>query len=396
MRIFLLGLFLITTNFSLASGLSESSVISLLTASPGEELYSTFGHSGIRVKDESQNIDIVFNYGSFDFDTPNFYLKFTQGKLLYRLSQGSFENFAYGLQYENRSIVEQVLNLTLAQKHQLYKALLDNYKPENRYYKYDFFFDNCATRIRDIMPATFGEDFNFNYPVDWEKDDMTFRNLIDLYLTNHHWSDFGIDLALGLPTDDVASPSDYMFLPDYLLEGFALATIVHHGEVQPFVLSTREILPRRDLPSEVFFISPMKVCWGVFVIALLLSLYGYQHNKSYSWFDVIYFSVIGLVGWVVFFLDFLTDHIATKENLNMLWAVPLHLPVFVFWWKLPSNFRKYYIWIFLIVDLLIIAFWWIFPQNYHNAFIPLILAMITRYLLIIKMENKDFQEVKTT
>lgn len=396
MRAFLLGFLLTVATLSQAQSLSKYSTISLLTASPGEELYSTFGHSGIRIKDDTQNIDIVFNYGSFDFDTPNFYLKFTQGKLLYRLSQGSFENFSYGLQYENRSIIEQVLNLTLEQKRELYKALLQNYKPENRYYKYDFFFDNCATRIRDIMPATFGEDFSFNYPDDWVNSDLTFRNLIDLYLTNHHWSDFGIDLALGLPTDDIATPSDYMFLPDYLMEGFATATIAHDGETQSLVLSTREILPRMDIPSEVFIFSPMKVCWGILMVTLLLSIYGFKHNKSYRWFDVIYFSVIGLVGWIVFFLDFLTDHISTKENLNMLWAVPIHLPIFLFWWKLSWNFRKYYLWVCLGIDLIIISFWWVFPQNYHAAFIPLILAMIVRYLLNIKMGNKNLQEIKTT
>lgn len=396
MRALLLGFLLTVATFSQAQSLSESSTISLLTASPGDELYSTFGHSAIRVQDPSTDLDIVFNFGVFNDREPNFYFRFTRRKVDYFLSMSNFDNFIRGYVYENRSIIEQILNLDANKKRQLYALLLENFKPENRFYRYDFFFDNCATRIRDLLPKAFGNDFTYNYPDDWVNGDLTFRNLIDLYLTNHHWSDFGIDLALGLPTDDVATPSDYMFLPDYLMEGFATATIVRNGEVQPLVLSTREILSRKDVPSEVFFMSPMMVCWGIFMVTLLLSIYGYKHNKSYRWFDVIFFSAIGLVGWVVFFLDFLTDHIATKDNLNMLWAVPLHLPLFLFWRKLPWNFRKYYLWICLGIDLIIISFWWVFPQNYHVAFIPLVLAMIVRYLLNIKMENKNLREVKTT
>ena len=176
--------------FSLAQALSERASISLLTGSPGTELYSTFGHSAIRVHDPSTGMDIVFNYGTFDFNTPNFYLKFAQGKLNYKLSIETFEQFRAGFIYENRSVVEQKFNLTQTQKNLLFALLEQNYLPENRFYKYDFFFDNCATRIRDLMITAFGEDFQYQYPEEWKNSGLTFRNLIDMYLTNHHWSDF--------------------------------------------------------------------------------------------------------------------------------------------------------------------------------------------------------------
>jgi len=388
MRLFLITVFFVFPSTIHAQYLSESSTISLLTGSPGTELYSTFGHSGVRISDPAQNLDIVFNYGTFDFDTPNFYLKFAQGKLLYKLSIERFEQFQYGFEYENRSVIEQVLNLTTTQKQRLYTLLMDNYKPENRYYKYDFFFDNCATRIRDIMPKAFGEDFEYHYTEEWLLEEMSFRNLIDLYLTNHHWSDFGIDLALGLPTDKIASPSDYMFLPDYLQEGFASATIVKQGKEVPLVLSTKEIISKVPTAPDTFLIKPMIVCWFIFIITLTVSFYGFKKNKRLSYFDAIYFSIIGLVGWMVFLLDFATDHIATKQNLNMLWAVPLHLPLFLVWKKLSWKLRQYYIWICLVIDVFIIGLWMIFPQNYHNAFIPLILAMITRYFMLLKFDKK--------
>ena len=265
-----------------AQRISETTTISLLTGSSGTELYNTFGHSAIRVKDTTFNFDTVFNWGTFDFNAPNFYLNFTRGKLLYALSAESYENFKYTFVIENRSVHEQVLDLTLAQKRILYRQLLDNYKPENRYYKYDFFFDNCATRIRDIVANAYGEDFQYNFPDEWQSKPKTFRNLIDLYLTKKHWSDFGIDIALGLPTDAVATPSDYMFLPDYLAEGFATASIKREGVNIPLVKESRLIIPRKDIPEQTFFITPIRLTWALLVIAAILSYFSHIRRPQNS------------------------------------------------------------------------------------------------------------------
>ena len=367
-----------------AQTLSESSRISLLTGSPGEELYSTFGHSAIRVNDPLQHLDIVFNYGTFDFNAPNFYLNFARGKLLYKLSIETFESFQYSFKYENRSIGEQVLNLTFNQKQKLFDLLQENYKPENRYYKYDFFFDNCATRIRDLMITAFGNDFTNHYPKAWENDHLTFRNLIDLYLGDHHWSDFGIDLALGLPTDALASPPDYMFLPDYLAEGFATATIMQHGEKVPFTSNNRIILSKIEMVPKVFFITPGRLMWFLFLLGTALSYLSFKKGINIRWFDVVYFNLIGLVGWMVFLLWFFTDHVATKENLNLLWAFPLHFPIFFFWKKLSVTFRKWYMILFGSICLLLILTWSVFPQNYNFAFIPMILIMLMRFVLLFR------------
>ena len=272
-----------------AQTVTEFTRISLLTGSPGSELYSTFGHSAIRVSDPAQGSDMVYNYGTFDFNTPNFYVKFARGKLLYKLSIASFENFQNSFKYENRSVDEQVLRLTLPQTKTLVALLKENYKPENRYYKYDFFFDNCATRIRDLLIEAFGGDFEYQYPEEWKEGDMTFRNLIDLYLTNHHWSDFGIDLALGVPTDGIAQPADYMFLPDYLAEGFQTARIRHDGEWVPLVSSSGRILNRIETKPETFMITPQRLMWFLLMLALGLSYLDYVRGRRvHRWFDVIY------------------------------------------------------------------------------------------------------------
>ena len=367
-----------------AQEISEGARISLLTGSPGTELYSTFGHSAIRIKDSSNNLDIVYNYGAFDFNVPNFYLKFTRGQLAYKLSIQTFESFVNGLKGENRSMTEQELNLTIEQKTKLYFLLQENYKPENRYYKYDFFYDNCATRIRDIMKIAYGDNFSYNYPSEWEDGKLTFRNLIDLYLGDLPWSDFGIDIALGLPTDAIARPTDYMFLPDNLAIGFDLATITHKREKVSLVLSQKTILNRSDIDPEVFVITPGRLMWTLFIISLVLSILSLKKGVNIHWFNVLYFSLIGIVGWIVFLLWFFTDHIATKDNLNLLWAVPFHFPVFLFWSKIPLQIRNIYVWIFGAIDALILIFWLIFPQSYHFAFIPLILIILVRFIIIQK------------
>ncbi len=376
-----------------AQVLSEASTISLLTGSPGSELYSTFGHSAIRVHDPSQQLDLVFNYGTFDFRTPNFYLKFTQGKLKYMLSIQQFDGFLMDFKAENRSLTEQVLNLDLNQRRKLLAMLLENYQPENRYYKYDFFFDNCATRIRDIMLAAFGDDFKYHFPDRWSKDELTFRNLIDLYLTDHDWSDFGIDIALGLPTDDVATPTDYMFLPDYLSEGFGLAKINSSGKWVPLVSSKKLILPRLDVAPHVFFITPVRLMWTLFVVFGILSWVALKRNINIGWLDKLYFSIIGLVGWIVFLLWFFTDHIATKDNLNLLWAVPIYFPLFLLWGKIDVGTKKVIFMVFGGIDMLILLMWWIWPQSYHVAFIPLILMVLMRFVCnFISMEKERISD----
>src|SRR4029078_10972417 len=168
--------------------------VSLLTCSPGEDLYLTWGHSAIRLIDRSTPADVMYNYGTFDFDDPAFYSKFTRGKLLYFVSVQTFENFLEEYQYYQRGITEQVLDLSCSEKAKLVTALQENAKEENKYYTYDFIVDNCTTRLRDIVfknadAAVMTRDIRPNGKI-------TFRNLIDQYLDSsyQYWSKFGIDI----------------------------------------------------------------------------------------------------------------------------------------------------------------------------------------------------------
>ncbi len=371
-----------------AQTLTDASVVSLLTGSPGEELYSTFGHSAIRIKDTKQGIDLVFNYGTFDFNTPNFYIKFMRGKLNYMLSVQRYDGFIYSFKYENRSVSEQVLNLDLKERNRLYQLLMENYKLENRFYKYDFFYDNCATRIRDILVKACDGVITFHYPEEWQNSGTTLRQLLDLFLTDHPWSDFGIDLILGLPTDKVAEPSEYMFLPAFLSQAFALATIERDGNDMPLVISEKKVLGRRQVERKKEFYTPINVAGLLFLFAAVLTFLDYKRKLDSGWFDILYFGLLGLAGWIVFLLWFFTDHNATRENWNILWVVPLHFPLFFFWGRLSRKFRHYYLWIVGLLAAVVVIFWSIIPQQYHIAFIPLIMIILIRVWLMLWKEGR--------
>ncbi len=205
--LFVLLFFLVPTH-SQESFLSEKAVISVLTCGPGADLYSSFGHTSFRIQDSEKGIDWIYNYGTFDFNTPNFYSKFARGKLLYSLSKQRLENFLYTYELENRWVKEQLLNLSSKEKNELFSFLEINYLPENRKYKYDFLYDNCSTKIPTILKEILGDELQFKTYQD--SSSYTFRDLIQQNLIRNSWSSFGIDLALGAVIDKKAAPPIYV------------------------------------------------------------------------------------------------------------------------------------------------------------------------------------------
>lgn len=385
---FLIFLLLTLSFVSTARELSRVSVISIITAEPGEELYSTFGHSAIRVKDDLQNMDYVFNYGTFNFNTPNFYMKFARGKLPYLLSVQEYENFLLGYQYENRGLREQVLNLTLRDKQAIFDFLMENYKPENRAYAYDFFYDNCATRIRDVFKNTLGDALVFEES--YLPGTPTFRELINPYLKNLHWSKFGIYLALGIPADKLASPPEYMFLPDYLEQAFDKADYFRNDQRMPFVAHKNILFQSKSLTHNFHIdITPGFVFTILFFIVALITYWEYKKDRHLVGFDVIFFSTLGILGWVIFFLWFFTDHKTTAGNLNIFWALPLYFPLAfgLIIQKYKAVVRRI-LQFMMYVHLLIILGWFALPQNFHPVILLILICCIIRALKISQKEKK--------
>jgi hypothetical protein len=297
--------------------------ISLLTCDPGEQLYSAFGHSAIRVVDRTNNQDLVFNYGTFDFNTSFFYVKFTQRTLDYMLSVSTYERFLYEYNYYNRSVREQVLDLNPEQAAKLVQFLQINYLTENRFYRYDFFYDNCATRIRDVFESILGENLDWNEEVNPEQ--KTFRNLIDEYVYPLPWADFGIDLALGAVIDIDAKEREKQFLPDYMEAAFGRALIVGDGPNRSLVKSNHVVLEFPEKEKAMDLTNPYLVWWLFAIGAMILTYMGFKKKRLFKGFDIALFMVLGLLGILIVVLWFFTFHSQTKYNWNILWAFPGHL-----------------------------------------------------------------------
>ncbi len=372
--------------------LSRETSITLLTCSPGDELYSVFGHSAIRVKDPRQDLDWVFNYGTFNFSDPDFYTNFVRGKLNYILSVSEYRHFEYEYRRENRWIWEQELNITPDERQYLFDSLLINYQPENRYYLYDFFFDNCATRIRDIFVEAIDREIHFDYrSLDQGK---TFRELLMPYLTEKPWARLGINLALGLPADKTAAPWNYMFLPDHMMTVFGDAGFApENNEDNNFIARSEVLLEGGELPGARFSYAPLFVFLLVLLVSIIMSHINLKSKRFYWWYDRVLFGATGLLGLLITFLWFMSDHQVTAWNLNILWAHPFHLAI-VFFFSEKKYFKllKYYFMVNLTLLVILIFTWPLLPQALPWMIMPFIMAIIVRSAIILRMLKPDYAE----
>jgi Domain of unknown function (DUF4105) len=351
------------------NGLSASATASLLTVEPGDELYSVFGHSAILIRDPESGLDRAYNYGTFPFDQPNFYLNFCRGKLLYMLDVESGRHFFKEYQYLQRQVTEQVLNLSPAQVTELYNLLEVNYLEENRYYKYDFFYDNCATRLRDIIRKGAGQGFEFNLTTQ-PTDPPTMRQALRPSLRQSPWTQFGIDLVLGLPTDIQATPERLMFLPAYMQQVVDRSTL--NG--QPLAAQTRvgPQYKKNTASTSGWLGQPLWVMCAVALLGFLSML----HPLANRIFDWLFWSALGVAGVIIFFLWFLTDHQATKTNLNLLWAWPTHL---LFGWrKTPTPTGRLYFIVVNIITVLLLGAWYFLPQELPLAILPIVVLIAAK------------------
>ncbi|WP_159017944.1 DUF4105 domain-containing protein [Algibacter sp. L3A6] len=366
--------------------LSENAEISVLTVGPGNELNDAFGHSAFRIKDASRGLDVVYGYGEYDFDSPNFYLKFAQGQLNYLISKTDFNRFYQVYMYYNRSIKAQVLNLSQVEKQKLYDFLINNYKPENRRYLYEFFFDNCATKIKEVTNTSVNNSITFNKPKDFE--DATFRTLIYQNVKKNSWGSFGIDLALGSVIDRQATPEEHMFLPENIYRFFEVATI---GDGNKPLVSQNHILfnKKEKHVSTSFLTSPLFIIGLIGCFIIFITYKDYKNGKRSNWLDVSLFSITGIIGVVILLLWFATDHTGTHQNYNLLWAFVLNIFVIgQLFRKTPSAWFTKYLKFLVIMLCLLTLHWCIGVQVFAIGLIPLLVALFIRYLYIIKYYNR--------
>lgn len=281
-----LYLLIFSNGQAIASG-NDSIRLSLLTCAPGEEIYSLFGHTAIRYEDPANGIDAVFNYGLFSFNTPNFILRFSLGETDYQLGATDYARFAAEYAFDGRSVWQQTLNLSKEEKAELIRLLQENYLPENRVYRYNFFYDNCATRPRDKIEESI--DGKVIYPAEPQDGSLSFRDIVHQYCKGHPWARFGIDLCIGSEADRPITQRQMMFAPFYLMDAFAGAQIVHDSVQRPLV-SGKELIVDA-LPEEEeggWMPTPFQCSLLLFILTAAATIYSIRKRTGLWGVDLIF------------------------------------------------------------------------------------------------------------
>ncbi len=302
-----------------AQTLSDSAQISLFTCTPGEYVYSQYGHSAIRVVDPVSKLDITFNYGIFSFNTEDFYLKFIKGETDYQLGIDDTRSFLLNSAYIGRTTYEQVLNLSSTQRQAIFDALVENYRPENRFYRYNFVFDNCATRPYLLLKNALDAELKTQDPRLKSQDSATtYRNLISHYSKANAWVDFGVNLIFGKVADKEITAEERLFLPEELMRYVQHATLsddtplTDAAEVALFAISHTPWMLRPALWVSV-------LC----VLLIVLTYFDLRKKRISWWADAVLFFVYGILGSIAFFLTFFSLHPLVGENYNLLFFNPL-------------------------------------------------------------------------
>ena len=346
--------------------------VSLLTCGSFDELYSTWGHTALRITDSVKQTDIVYNYGTFDFNDPDFYTKFTRGKLDYLLSISSLPDFMYEYQTQGRDVTEQVLFLSDNQKTAVQKAVNDNLIGAARYYKYDFLYNNCTTRVRDILIKYAGlRAEKILVPAK-----TTFRNMLHQYLDQNAepWSKLGIDLLLGSPIDKVVNITQSMFLPDYLMHGVDSSTQAN----QPNLVQQKTLLNKGNRSEAKNDNWPLYLFSAFAIIIMGISfLQNKSAKKINKVMDVLLFLLTGLLGCFLVFMWFGTDHKACAANYNLLWALPTNLIAAFFIWKNQGRLQKYFTITAAVYATILVCWFWL-PQQLNIALIPIVVLLLQR------------------
>ncbi|SMO38644.1 protein of unknown function [Saccharicrinis carchari] len=383
-RLIYIGLFLLlfTVPLSGRKKLSAKAEISILTCSQGEELYSAFGHSALRVKDADNNIDWVFNYGTFDFDTPWFYLKFANGNLDYLLSIGEYKRFLVQYFNEGRSVTEQVLNLNMDDKQKVFDALLSNYEPGNRNYRYDFFYDNCATRIVDMLNTNVHGELIFK--PGGSAGHVSFRTLLHHYLKHSPWIETGLAMILGMPADKIATVRESTYLPYFLMQAFDHATIkMEDGQTIPMVKEKVKVFDFMTQEDDTIW-TPVVFFWLLLFLSVVIGFF--VRPKTLSLFDGLLFFVAGGIGLLIVFLWFISMHSVTGNNLNILWAMPTFVLL-----AFANHKHKWtaVIMVFNLFCLVVFLIGWKFiPQAFPAATIPIALLLGARLVSLLYKQRK--------
>ena len=378
--------------------LTDSAKISLLTASPWHgAVYALFGHTAILVQDDSTGVNAVFNYGYFDSSQPNFIYHFVKGETDYILGVTSFEDFILEYRSKGQEVTAQELNLSLAGKRQLFEALSINALPQNREYRYNFFYDNCATRPRDMVENQIEGEILYAPTLR----EQTYRDLVHECVGDYPWLQFGIDLVIGSEADRIIDVREKMFIPRYLMDSFQDASVQKNDTLRQSLVNKQAVLLKQDnkknAPKVPTAITPFLTSIFLMLLTLLISLFQLfklSTTKLTLCYDSLLFGIAGLGGGVLFFLMFFSEHPAMIPNWNFVWLNLFALiAAILFWVNSAKSIVYFYHFINFVLLTLFLILWWLIPQTLPVATIPFSMSLWlrsgTNLLLWRKKRQKD-------
>ena len=368
--------------------LSENTEVSILTIGPGADLEDGFGHSALRIKDRSNKLDLVFDYGRYDFEADGFYLNFAKGRLTYEIGWTDFKRFISTYKQQKRRVFAQTINLSYLEKKQLFKSLLQNIQPQNKSYSYDFFYNNCATKITDIIDEVTQD--TVIYLAGEPHTTMTFRDLIHSHIPENSWGGFGIDIALGSEIDRETSLKEQLFLPKNMSEILNHSRYEKRGE--KLILKTEVLSGDQDPYVVAFWISPL-ITIGLFSILILFFTYHDWRKKIRNrLLDSFIFLLTGLFGLLILFLWFGTEHTATAFNYNFLWAFAFNLLLIptVLKTEVKKRFMAYLKFLILMLFLMLLH-WFTGVQSFNFVLIPLWIALTIRYIYVLQWSKQNLK-----
>jgi len=372
--------------------LSDSAQVSVLTAEPSAPVYARWGHTAIRVLDEQNKIDWAYNYGIFDFsDYFKFIINFVQGKTDYQLGIWNAVYFFESYSDRKSAVYEQVLNLTKEEKQQLFDALQKNYLPENRIYRYNFVYDNCATRPFDMIIKV----LHTTPIITYSHKTTSYRVIFDEFVGVNTWDRFGIDLLIGREADKPIGEDEVVFalraFPLYTKMILNSITLENDTVSKPLITDTQKVTNfSLQIPQEKGIFSPNVVCCAILVLLMLLSFWGWKNKFDFIALDFLLFLISGLVGTIIFYLMFFSVHPLVYPNFNFLWLNPLQL-IFAFA-ILKQSWRKplsYFALFNTFTTLLAVIVWATRFQGMHPAFLPLMAIYLVRSILFFQNNIKS-------
>ena len=372
--------FCLSSHAGQAANPMDSVEIGLITCSPHEEIYSLYGHSALRYHDLRTGEDRVYNWGIFNFNKPFFVLRFVFGLTDYELGVFPFDGFCEYYRKWGSSITEQVLDLTPEEKENIRQALQDNLRPENKIYRYNFFYDNCSTRPRDIIERNLNR--KIHYP-GLQDNTETFRHLVGVCTRNHPWATFGNDILLGVKADKPLISREKEFLPEELMLHIQGAQTYGFGEYAPLVKEVRMIVPPGvQRIEEDFPLSPYTCAIILLTITVLIFCWEWWHKQVIRAWDILLMLFQGLAGIVLVLMIF-SQHPTVSVNFQILILNPLPLFFLItvakgkhslYWKVLP----------FLILLFLIGGFW----QHYADGMYLLALSLLLRDIIHLRYDKK--------